>query len=641
MSSDDEKIVHSVEAVISAAQVLAQDISQSPRLDGEQKTAVLTKIGAVAEQLKDIHTTLFQVSDHEGTSTVIGNDAELASAMAALAPALDEALSEEEVTQPATEADVEAPRLVVTPVVPQAKPDEQQVAEDEDVVASSDEDAQVGNNLQLIDGIDQEVETVLNEAGVFHFSDIAAFHEADVVKISTLLDDPFRVARQNWVEQANLLAQDVSTVYAQRLVGAVFFDRRSLLTAFEASTAAPIGEEGETDASQLAVAGVGVALKDGASFSETLLREKEALEIELAALRAELAETGEDEFEREPAGSEVDVPEEMPAIRVEEGQEEDVDPALNFSRVFEEGEGLETLQFSPRLQAKISGTNPEEGAFDVDAGDGAIWHEEVSVAPDYQPPSVDDYPVEEDGPVGADDDLNGSDALEDQPDFGEGDEISVPFARQSQDEFINRVFERDVAGEDAGEVPLPQNGEGGPEGLPHFSEAALGAFPVPPSLPEAEVFSAVGSEALSQDLPYQGEISQADRPPLPPLPHDAPAPMGRPPFPPPQPGEGRAERQQMRPPPVPLVAKGVPVRMSGRQEQSLPPPLPPVAPGSPPPRLPPLPGHGRPVNGSPLRPPAEALQAPVQNRKQVSDDFKDKARKFTESLEKSFSRKED
>ena len=78
-----------------------------------------------------------------------------------------------------------------------------------------------------------------------------------------------------------------------------------------------------------------------------------------------------------------------------------------------------------------------------------------------------------------------------------------------------------------------------------------------------------------------------------------------------------------------------------QQRSSLPPKLPPVVPGSP--RLPlptskPLPGQQKQAG---FKPPPEVFQEPLKREKQVSDDFKLKARKFAESLQKSFTNGDD
>jgi NADH-quinone oxidoreductase subunit E len=69
----------------------------------------------------------------------------------------------------------------------------------------------VPDNLQRIKGIGQRNEHMLNELGIFHFGQIAAWTPAEVAWIGQALAFPDRIARDDWVGQATLLAMGSET----------------------------------------------------------------------------------------------------------------------------------------------------------------------------------------------------------------------------------------------------------------------------------------------------------------------------------------------------------------------------------------------------------------------------------------------
>ncbi|CAN0499519.1 unnamed protein product, partial [Scytosiphon promiscuus] len=67
---------------------------------------------------------------------------------------------------------------------------------------------------KLIKGIDEDVAALVDRKGISSFKDVAAFKEADIIWISEALGEPGRVARENWIEQAALLAADTPTRFS-------------------------------------------------------------------------------------------------------------------------------------------------------------------------------------------------------------------------------------------------------------------------------------------------------------------------------------------------------------------------------------------------------------------------------------------
>lgn len=62
------------------------------------------------------------------------------------------------------------------------------------------------DDLKRINGISADVETMLNSKGVKNYTQIARWSAAHVNKVDSLLEDPGRVVREKWIEQAKLLA---------------------------------------------------------------------------------------------------------------------------------------------------------------------------------------------------------------------------------------------------------------------------------------------------------------------------------------------------------------------------------------------------------------------------------------------------
>jgi len=68
----------------------------------------------------------------------------------------------------------------------------------------------VADDLKAINGVGPKLETALNEAGIFHYWQIAGLTETQIEALDTKLDFRGRIARDNWIEQARKLTEAVS-----------------------------------------------------------------------------------------------------------------------------------------------------------------------------------------------------------------------------------------------------------------------------------------------------------------------------------------------------------------------------------------------------------------------------------------------
>jgi len=87
------------------------------------------------------------------------------------------------------------------------------------------------DKLQRISGIDAEIEKLLFDHSVGRYSQIAHWSPADVARFDALLDINGRIARENWIEQAQILSRGGDTAFSRD------YDRRA--RGEEAVTAGP------------------------------------------------------------------------------------------------------------------------------------------------------------------------------------------------------------------------------------------------------------------------------------------------------------------------------------------------------------------------------------------------------------------
>jgi len=92
-------------------------------------------------------------------------------------------------------------------------------------LVSKDKDPQVltaprngeKDNLSRIKGIGMKLEESLNNIGIYHFDQIAAWTTENITWADETLGFPGRADRENWVEQAKLLAAGEETEFSKRV----------------------------------------------------------------------------------------------------------------------------------------------------------------------------------------------------------------------------------------------------------------------------------------------------------------------------------------------------------------------------------------------------------------------------------------
>jgi predicted flap endonuclease-1-like 5' DNA nuclease len=77
------------------------------------------------------------------------------------------------------------------------------------------------DNLQRIGGINAEIEKLLGVQGISRYGQVAGWSSADIERFDRLLGSQGRIARENWVEQAQILAKGGDTAHSRA------FDRRA------------------------------------------------------------------------------------------------------------------------------------------------------------------------------------------------------------------------------------------------------------------------------------------------------------------------------------------------------------------------------------------------------------------------------
>jgi len=101
----------------------------------------------------------------------------------------------------------EGPKPAETPVAADGKP----------ALMTAPADGK-GDDLKQIKGVGPKLETVLHELGVWHFSQIASWRDAEVAWVDDNLKGfKGRVSRDGWVAQAKTLAAGGETEFAKRV----------------------------------------------------------------------------------------------------------------------------------------------------------------------------------------------------------------------------------------------------------------------------------------------------------------------------------------------------------------------------------------------------------------------------------------
>ena len=71
--------------------------------------------------------------------------------------------------------------------------------------------------MKRIRGIGVLIEKKLNSMGVVAYEQIANWNAADIDRVSQSLDFKGRIERENWVEQARILASGGATEFSRRV----------------------------------------------------------------------------------------------------------------------------------------------------------------------------------------------------------------------------------------------------------------------------------------------------------------------------------------------------------------------------------------------------------------------------------------
>ena len=64
------------------------------------------------------------------------------------------------------------------------------------------------DDLKRITGVGPKLENVLNENGVFHFDQIAAWGDAEIAYMDDKLSFKGRIARDGWIDQSKQFASE-------------------------------------------------------------------------------------------------------------------------------------------------------------------------------------------------------------------------------------------------------------------------------------------------------------------------------------------------------------------------------------------------------------------------------------------------
>ena len=76
--------------------------------------------------------------------------------------------------------------------------------------------AQGANDLKRIRGVGVLLEKRLNMLGYTRYAQIAAWTQADIDRVNQQLDFSGRIERENWIEQARILATGGQTEFSRR-----------------------------------------------------------------------------------------------------------------------------------------------------------------------------------------------------------------------------------------------------------------------------------------------------------------------------------------------------------------------------------------------------------------------------------------
>jgi predicted flap endonuclease-1-like 5' DNA nuclease len=100
---------------------------------------------------------------------------------------------------------------------PAPKPAKKAAAKDGRPALLSDKPRKGGaDDLKLISGVGPKLEQTLNELGVWHFDQVAAFTKADIAWVDARLRFKGRIERDDWMSQAKILAEGGETEFSKK-----------------------------------------------------------------------------------------------------------------------------------------------------------------------------------------------------------------------------------------------------------------------------------------------------------------------------------------------------------------------------------------------------------------------------------------
>ena len=98
-----------------------------------------------------------------------------------------------------------------------AKPAKKAAAKDGRPALLSDKPRKGGaDDLKLISGVGPKLEQTLNELGVWHFDQVAAFTKPDIAWVDERLRFKGRIERDDWMSQAKILAEGGETEFSRK-----------------------------------------------------------------------------------------------------------------------------------------------------------------------------------------------------------------------------------------------------------------------------------------------------------------------------------------------------------------------------------------------------------------------------------------
>lgn len=172
----------------------------------------------VAPKIEPIASGLSDASDRpqpsDGLEAVVASAAAVTAAASAAARQDDEAAKFEREPEPQPEPEAPADLLPPEEVLPPR--------ETMGDVANRHAEAWSSTKLLAVDdfedieGVDADLAQKLAQAGVIKFGEIAGWTTEDVTRFSTVLAVGDAISRQNWIEQASLLASGRKTAFAER-----------------------------------------------------------------------------------------------------------------------------------------------------------------------------------------------------------------------------------------------------------------------------------------------------------------------------------------------------------------------------------------------------------------------------------------